>query len=45
LADLSEEQKGKASDVPMEDEDLSDEAMDELPVKKGKPFKGKKKTA
>jgi hypothetical protein len=45
LADLSEEQKGKASDVPMEDEDMSDEAMDELPVKepktKKKPPKGK----
>lgn len=43
LVDLSEEQKGKASDVPMGDEDLSDEAMDKLPVAKDKAKpKGKK---
>ena len=38
LAALSAEKKGEASDVPMEDEDMSDEAMDELPPQK-KPKK------
>ena len=30
LADLAEETKGSGSDVPMGDEDMSDEAMEEL---------------
>lgn len=36
LVELSEEQKGKAADVPMNDEDMSDEAMDKLPAQKDK---------
>ena len=45
LADLSEEKKGKATDVAMDDEDMSDEAMDEITPPKKSPVKGKKKTA
>ena len=30
LADLSEETKGSGNDVPMSDEDMSDEAMEDL---------------
>jgi hypothetical protein len=37
LVKLSEDQKGKATPVPMDDEDMSDESMDKMePPKKGK---------
>lgn len=43
LANLSEEKKGKAADVPLADEDMSDEAMEELtPPKKAAKKPGKK---
>lgn len=43
LADLSEEKKGKAADVALTDEDMSDEAMEELtPPKKAPKKPGKK---
>lgn len=43
LADLSEEKKGKAAGVPLTDEDMSDEAMDELTPPKKTPKKAAKK--
>lgn len=41
LAELSEEKKGKALPVAMDDEDMSEEAMDELKPPKKKASKKK----